>query len=194
MARTTVHHLYRSSTTLLPYIRSLSMSRISLFITSTLNVLESACPIFKQSTGFHASFQLLTATFGTSANRRKALLIGINYTGTSAALRGCHNDVRNMSRFLTERYNYKAEDMVILMDDPSFAWRQQPTRQNMLEAMRWLVAGAQPNDSLFFHYSGHGGQAKDVSGDEVSPRIRLWRFGVIALLLVGMDCSPDLAF
>lgn len=54
------------------------------------------------------------------------------------------------------------------MDDPSFGWRQQPTRQNILEAMRWLVAGAQPNDSLFFHYSGHGGQAKDVSGDEVS--------------------------
>lgn len=73
-----------------------------------------------------------------------------------------------MSRFLTERYNYKSEDMVILMDDPSFGWRQQPTRQNILEAMRWLVSGAQPNDSLFFHYSGHGGQAKDVSGDEVS--------------------------
>lgn len=73
-----------------------------------------------------------------------------------------------MSRFLSERYNYKTEDMVILMDDPSFNWRQQPTRQNILEAMRWLVSGAQPNDSLFFHYSGHGGQAKDVSGDEVS--------------------------
>jgi hypothetical protein len=72
-----------------------------------------------------------------------------------------------MSRFLAERYKYKEEDMVILMDDPSFSWRQQPTRQNILEAMRWLVAGAHPNDSLFFHYSGHGGQAKDVSGDEV---------------------------
>lgn len=104
-------------------------------------------------------------------NRRKALLIGINYTGSSAALRGCHNDVRNMSRFLSERYNYKTEDMVILMDDPSFNWRQQPTRQNILEAMRWLVSNAQPNDSLFFHYSGHGGQAKDVSGDEVSGSI-----------------------
>lgn len=72
-----------------------------------------------------------------------------------------------MSKFLSERYNYKTEDMVILMDDPSFNWRQQPTRQNILEAMKWLVGGAQPNDSLFFHYSGHGGQAKDVSGDEV---------------------------
>jgi hypothetical protein len=32
--------------------------------------------------------------------------------------------------------------------------------------MRWLVQGAQPNDSLFFHFSGHGGQTEDLDGDE----------------------------
>lgn len=32
--------------------------------------------------------------------------------------------------------------------------------------MRWLVKDARPNDSLFFHYSGHGGQTKDLDGDE----------------------------
>jgi metacaspase-1 len=26
--------------------------------------------------------------------------------------------------------------------------------------MQWLVRDAQPNDSLWFHYSGHGGQTK----------------------------------
>ena len=52
-----------------------------------------------------------------------------------------------------------------------------------LQAMQWLVNAAQPNDSLFFHCmcmlpyvfhtpsdetadSGHGGQTKDVDGDE----------------------------
>jgi hypothetical protein len=44
--------------------------------------------------------------------------------------------------------------------------RQIPTRANMIAAMQWLVAGAKPNDSLFFHYSGHGGQTKDLDGDE----------------------------
>ena len=29
------------------------------------------------------------------------------------------------------------------------------------------MSGAQPNDSLFLHYSGHGGQAKDHDSDEV---------------------------
>lgn len=47
--------------------------------------------------------------------------------------------------------------------------------------MRWLVKDARPNDSLFFHcrylsslhdpsliktVSGHGGQTKDLDGDE----------------------------
>jgi len=41
-----------------------------------------------------------------------------------------------------------------------------PTRDNILRGMQWLVTGARPNDSLFFHYSGHGGQIKDTDGDE----------------------------
>lgn len=58
-------------------------------------------------------------------------------------------------------------------------------RSSQLQAMQWLVRDAQPNDSLFFHCklagtshhrvlqltcndldSGHGGQTKDVDGDE----------------------------
>ena len=33
--------------------------------------------------------------------------------------------------------------------------------------MKWLVSGAQPNDSLFFLYSGHGSKKRDKDGDEV---------------------------
>lgn len=31
---------------------------------------------------------------------------------------------------------------------------------------RWLVKGAKAGDSLFMHYSGHGGSVKDHTGDE----------------------------
>lgn len=41
-----------------------------------------------------------------------------------------------------------------------------PTKSNIERAMRWLVDGAQVNDSLFFHYSGHGGSTQDLNGDE----------------------------
>jgi len=53
-----------------------------------------------------------------------------------------------------------------MLTDDSKEPRQQPTKANIIEAMQWLVRGAQPNDSLFFHYSGHGGQTEDLDGDE----------------------------
>lgn len=56
--------------------------------------------------------------------------------------------------------------MVVLTDDQADP-NYRPTKQNIVNAMRWLVGGAQPGDSLFFHFSGHGGQVKDRNGDEV---------------------------
>ncbi|KAJ9113653.1 Ca(2+)-dependent cysteine protease [Naganishia vaughanmartiniae] len=91
--------------------------------------------------------------------------IGINYAGTSSELKGCINDAQNMSKFLCDRFGYKQDDIVMLVDDARNP-RQIPTRANMIAGMQWLVAGAKPNDSLFFHYSGHGGQTKDLDGDE----------------------------
>ncbi|KAF2685685.1 hypothetical protein K458DRAFT_403058 [Lentithecium fluviatile CBS 122367] len=97
--------------------------------------------------------------------RRKALLIGINYFGQRGQLRGCINDVKNMSTYLNSHFGYKREDMVLLTDDQHNPMSQ-PTKANILRAMHWLVKDARPNDSLFFHYSGHGGQTKDLDGDE----------------------------
>ncbi|KAI0714343.1 peptidase C14, caspase domain-containing protein [Cerioporus squamosus] len=97
--------------------------------------------------------------------KKKALCIGINYVGQSAELKGCINDARNVSQFLQEVWGYRQDDIVMLTDDATNP-RQIPTKDNMIQAMRWLVNGAQPNDSLFFHYSGHGGQTKDLDGDE----------------------------
>jgi hypothetical protein len=103
--------------------------------------------------------------YSNCTGRRKALLIGINYFNQRGQLRGCINDVRNMTAYLSEHFGYKREDMVILTDDQQNAMSQ-PTKQNILRAMHWLVKDARPNDSLFFHYSGHGGQTKDLDGDE----------------------------
>ncbi|KAJ8691306.1 Ca(2+)-dependent cysteine protease [Pleurotus ostreatus] len=97
--------------------------------------------------------------------RKKALSIGINYFGQDGELSGCINDVKNITRFLCTQFGYNEDDIVILTDDATNP-RQLPTRDNIIHAMRWLVSDAQPNDSLFFHYSGHGGQTKDLDGDE----------------------------
>ncbi len=91
--------------------------------------------------------------YSQCTGRRKALLIGINYFGQRGQLRGCINDVRNMTSYLAEHFGYRREDMVILTDDQQNPMSQ-PTKQNILRAMHWLVKDARPNDSLFFHYSG----------------------------------------
>lgn len=80
-------------------------------------------------------------------------MIGINYFGQKGQLRGCINDVKNVSTYLNQSFGYAREDMVVLTDDQQNPMSQ-PTKVNILRAMHWLVKDAQPNDSLFFHYSG----------------------------------------
>ncbi|GAB7331744.1 hypothetical protein MBLNU13_g03715t2 [Cladosporium sp. NU13] len=103
--------------------------------------------------------------YSACTGRRKALLIGINYFGQKGQLRGCINDVKNLSTYLKENHGYAREDMVCLTDDQQNPMSQ-PTKANMIRAMHWLVKDARPNDSLVFHYSGHGGQTEDLDGDE----------------------------
>lgn len=91
--------------------------------------------------------------YSACTGHRKALLIGINYFGQKGQLRGCINDVKNMSTYLNGNFGYAREDMVILTDDQQNPMSQ-PTKQNIIRAMHWLVKDAKPNDSLFFHYSG----------------------------------------
>ncbi|KAJ6520859.1 caspase domain-containing protein [Mycena vulgaris] len=110
--------------------------------------------------------------YSKCTGRRRALCIGINYRGQSHELRGCVNDAKHIFSFLVRYAGYRPEDIVVLTDDSPHA-RAQPTRQNMTDAMHWLVKGAQPHDALFFHckshlfHYGHGGQTPDLDGDEV---------------------------
>lgn len=103
--------------------------------------------------------------YSNCTGRRKALLIGINYFHQRGQLRRCINDIKNMSSFLHDNFGYRRDDMVILTDDQQNLMSQ-PTKQNILRAMHWLAKDAKANDSLFFHYSGHGGQTKDLDGDK----------------------------
>ncbi|KZT42184.1 peptidase C14 [Sistotremastrum suecicum HHB10207 ss-3] len=103
--------------------------------------------------------------YSQCTGRKKALCIGINYIGTDNELNGCINDARNVHNFLCQFFGYKEDDIVVLTDDSSNPVGL-PTRDNIMRAMQWLVRDARPDDSLFFHYSGHGGQTKDLDGDE----------------------------
>eukprot|EP00406_Dinophysis_acuminata_P073410 CAMPEP_0179246836 /NCGR_PEP_ID=MMETSP0797-20121207/19299_1 /TAXON_ID=47934 /ORGANISM="Dinophysis acuminata, Strain DAEP01" /LENGTH=520 /DNA_ID=CAMNT_0020954437 /DNA_START=1 /DNA_END=1563 /DNA_ORIENTATION=- len=99
--------------------------------------------------------------------RKRALLIGINYFGTRAELRGCINDVHRMRGLIMGMYGFPGSpDAMTILTDDSSSPQSKPTRANILGALRWLVQGAQPGDVLFLHFSGHGAQQEDPSYTE----------------------------
>jgi len=95
---------------------------------------------------------------------KKALFIGINYIGGKNPLNGCINDVKNISQLIAKRFGFT--QAAILTDDQSDE-KKRPTYDNIINAMKWLAKDAKPGDSLFFHYSGHGGTTRDKDNDEV---------------------------
>nr|GMC49721.1 metacaspase-4-like [Ipomoea batatas] len=95
---------------------------------------------------------------------KKAVLIGINYPGTKAELKGCVNDVRRMYRCLVDRYGFSEDDITVLIDtDDSYT---QPTGRNIRSALSDLVKSAGSGDYLFVHYSGHGTRLPAETGEE----------------------------
>jgi len=94
--------------------------------------------------------------------KRKSLLIGINYFGTSSELHGCIADVKRM-RPLLEQQGFPSDEghQMVLLDEAGMDSMRRPTLYNMRKAIQWLTSDAQTGDALFFHYSGHGGREEN---------------------------------
>lgn len=93
-----------------------------------------------------------------------ALLVGINYKGTDAALRGCINDVRSMKSYLVNNRGYSEENITVLTEEDSIA----PTCGNIKHELGKLIlkSHSQEAEELWLHYSGHGSNTRDRDGDE----------------------------
>ena len=95
---------------------------------------------------------------------KRALLIGINkYVIPGADLRGCVNDVEDMSAVLTEYGGFKKSDITVLTDRAA-------TKKAMMAAIKSLVKSSKKGDVAFLHYSGHGSNVPDDNGDEADQR------------------------
>ena len=104
-------------------------------------------------------------------SKKFALLIGINYYNTpDCSLRGCINDVINMCNVLVDAYDYDRKNIIVLRDDANDAGFL-PTRANIIERLKWLIAQSVAGATeIWIHYSGHGSQIRDQNGDEVDGR------------------------
>lgn len=91
-----------------------------------------------------------------------ALLVGINYIGSSYQLSGCINDVLNIKSRLIQDYNYSDENIILLTDETI----KKPTKQNIMDELTNMLKKSIRGDRLFFQYSGHGSYIFDQSGDE----------------------------
>jgi hypothetical protein len=99
---------------------------------------------------------------------KRALLVGINYYSVpNARLNGCINDVIKVRNTLITKYGYLERNIIVLTDNQA---TRMPTAQNIVYCIQALVAVSGSADELFFHYSGHGSQIVDRSGDEASNR------------------------
>jgi hypothetical protein len=97
---------------------------------------------------------------------KKALLIGINYTGTSNELYGCINDTNSIKERIS---NQGFNDITVITDLTA----KKATRDNILLEFRNLLMNCQAGDLLFFLYSGHGSYTIDRNGDETDGRDEL---------------------
>jgi len=99
-------------------------------------------------------------------NKKIALLIGINYTGTSEQLNGCQNDVIKIKEVIKTNYNYLESNINILIDKQGFI---QPTFSNILSALNTIYIRCKKEviDEVFIYYSGHGTNMIDRDRDEV---------------------------
>lgn len=71
-----------------------------------------------------------------------------------------------MKYLLVNKFSFPEASILMLTEEEVDPYRR-PTKQNMRMALFWLVQGCQAGDSLVFHYSGHGSQQRNYTGDEV---------------------------
>jgi metacaspase-1 len=95
---------------------------------------------------------------------KRGLLIGINrYQIDGADLRGCVNDVKDLSAALVEFYGFSKKDITVLTDGAA-------TKKAMEAGIKALVRDSKKGDVAVLHYSGHGSNVPDDNDDEADGR------------------------
>jgi hypothetical protein len=95
---------------------------------------------------------------------KRAFLVGINrYQIAGADLRGCVNDVKDLSAALVEFHGFKKSDITVLTDLAA-------TKKAMQAGIKALIRDSKKGDVALVHYSGHGSHVPDDNGDESDGR------------------------
>lgn len=80
--------------------------------------------------------------------------IGMNYTGTGYALKGCINDAKSTCEMLKKKYGATSDNIYLMTDDLS--GDMFPSPANVKAVMHRILGKAKSSDMVYFHISGHG--------------------------------------
>jgi len=96
---------------------------------------------------------------------KRALLVGINkYRIPAANLNGCVNDVEDIYHLLTTTYDFKPDNIRVIVDERA-------TKAEIEKRYKWILSSTKENDEALIYHSGHGSQWRDRSGDELSDKL-----------------------
>jgi hypothetical protein len=73
------------------------------------------------------------------------------------------NDAQSLRDLLVRQFDFRPEDIHLLRD-------AEGVKSRVRQEWQWLTAGAAPGDTLVFHFSGHGSNVRDQTGDETDGR------------------------
>lgn len=93
----------------------------------------------------------------------KAVLFGIDYLNTPGELRGCANDVKNMSKYLKEDLDFNEVKVYTEQETPS-----KVTGYSIVRILFKLAIESRSRnfDRVMIHFSGHGVGILDKNNDE----------------------------
>jgi len=95
---------------------------------------------------------------------KRAFLVGINrYQIAGADLRGCVNDVKDLSAALVQFHGFKKGDITVVTDLAA-------TKKTMQAGIKTLIRDSKKGDVALIHYSGHGSHVPDDNNDEADGR------------------------
>jgi len=115
---------------------------------------------------------------------KKALLVGINYSG-HLSLKGPRLDVQRIQKLLVKRFGYSEDNIKIMSDDISKNDPMFPTRRNLVSEFENFVVTCVPGDCLLLFFSGHGVSVPVAKSAECI-------FPVNASGKMNLICSPEM--
>eukprot|EP01062_Namystynia_karyoxenos_P067021 TRINITY_DN6091_c3_g1_i2.p1 TRINITY_DN6091_c3_g1~~TRINITY_DN6091_c3_g1_i2.p1 ORF type:complete len:548 (+),score=177.78 TRINITY_DN6091_c3_g1_i2:69-1646(+) len=92
---------------------------------------------------------------------KKALLVGVNYSGQREELSTSLSSLRHMQSCLTD-LGFNGQQWLLTDDNP----RAMPTKENILRGLTWLSDGVRPGESVVLYFCGHGAEFRDDDVDD----------------------------